>query len=258
MPLLEYVDFKEILEMYEVRKMSICQISEKLGTYPNRIRRKLMKNGIVLRDKSSAQELALKKGRAKHPTKGKHLSDETKLKLSESSAEVWKNLSIEALAKRKEVFAEKWKNRSKSTIVDMQKKAASAISNAGRKGSKIEHFLVAELPKYGYNILFHKKNLILNADLEPDLVIVDLKTVIEIDGPSHFLPIWGEETLNKKISADNEKNGLFLANGYFILRVKHLCKTLTSKKKRDLVKNVVESLKKIETLSTPKIIEIEV
>lgn len=252
------LDIQEILVEYIDKKKSICQIAEEMGTYTNAIRRKLIKHGTVLRDKSEAQELALKNGTAIHPTKGKNLTPETKLKLSESSAKVWKNLSETQLENRKAVFAEKWKNRSVDDIQNMQKKAAAAISNAGRKGSKIEHFLVAELPKYGYNILYHKKDLVLNEKLEPDLVITDLKTVIEIDGPSHFFPIWGEETLNKKIAADNEKNGLFLSNGFYILRVKHLCKTLTAKKKRDLVRDVVDSLKRIETLNTPQIIEIEV
>ena len=140
----------------------------------------------------------------------------------------------------------------------MQSKAASAISAAGRDGSKIEKFLIGELTKLGYNVLHHKKGLIANAELEPDIVVTDFKTVIEIDGPSHFFPIWGQETLNKKIAAGNEKNGLFLLNGFFILRVKHLCKTLTQKKKRDLLKEIIKSLDHIQTLQNPQIIEIEV
>lgn len=252
------MDIKYITKQYTEKMRSIGDIADELKTYPNKIRRILMREGITLRDKSEAQKLALENGNAVHPTKGKKMSDATKLKVSEKAAEVWKNLTPTELEARKEVLRERWSEKTEKEIKEMQSKAAAAISAAGRDGSKIELFLVSELTRLGYNVLSHKKGLILNTELEPDIVVTDYKTVIEIDGPSHFFPIWGQETLDKKIASDNEKNGLFLLNGFSILRVKHLCKTLTQKKKRDLLKAVIESLEKVNNLSVPKILEIEV
>lgn len=252
------MDVKTIVDLYVNKNWSIGQIAEEYDTYPNKVRRILIKAGIILRDKSEAQKLALEKGTAVHPTKGKKMSAETKLKVSEKASQVWKNLTPKELEARKKVLRERWNEKTEEEVREMQSKAAAAISTAGREGSKIEKFLVNELTKIGYNVLFHKKGIIANSELEPDIVVTDVKTVIEIDGPSHFFPIWGQETLDKKIASDNEKNGLFLLNGFYILRVKHLCKTLTQKKKRDLLSEIIVNLKKISSLTTPQIIEIEV
>ena len=71
---------KEINENYIIKQynknQSTYEIAESLGTYPNKIRRILVKNGINLRDRSSAQSLALDTGRHKHPTKGKLRTEE--------------------------------------------------------------------------------------------------------------------------------------------------------------------------------------
>jgi hypothetical protein len=76
---------------------SIGDIAKELDTYPNKVRRALKSHGIKLRDKGSAQAVALKKGRSSHPTKDKGHSEESKLKISESVAQNWENLSDEEL-----------------------------------------------------------------------------------------------------------------------------------------------------------------
>ena len=57
-------------------------------------------------------------------------------------------------------------------------------------------------------IEYHKKGIVPNSNLEVDIYLPEMGAAIEIDGPSHFLPIWGEEALSKTIKSDNEKNGL--------------------------------------------------
>jgi very-short-patch-repair endonuclease len=252
------MDTKKIIEAYVDKEQSIQQIAAEYNTYPNKIRRKLVKAGVKMRDKSEAQKLALAKGVSVHPTEGKGHSDKTKLKISEKSAEVWANLSSKELEERKDVLRESFLSRPKKDREAMQRKAASAVSESSRNGSKVELFLLEELPKNGYNILFHKKGLVANTELEPDLAIPNLRTVIEIDGPAHFFPIWGQEALDKRIKSDNEKNGLFLAKGWHVLRIKHLCKTFTAKKQRTLLAEVIKELKKIEQLTSPQIIEVTV
>ena len=87
-------DKKWCNKQYWTLERSIGDIAEELDTYPNKVRRALKKHGINLRDKGTAQAVALKKGRSSHPTKDKGHSEESKLKISESVAQSWENLSV--------------------------------------------------------------------------------------------------------------------------------------------------------------------
>ena len=138
--------------------------------------------------------------------------------------------------------------------------AIKAIQKAGKEGSKMEKFLSEALNERGYSVEFHKKDLIPTQNLEIDLYIPSLTTIIEIDGPSHFFPIWGEEKLQKQIIADNQKSGIILSKGYIIIRVKNLLDFVSLCKKEELINNVVAQLQSIERKFPPKskrFIEIE-
>ena len=89
-------------DAYNNKKMSWIQIATELNTYPNKIRREAKRLGIQSRTKSVAQKEALKEGRSLHPTKGKKLHENTKLKISESQGLIWDSLSIEERSKRSE------------------------------------------------------------------------------------------------------------------------------------------------------------
>ena len=104
----------------------------------------------------------------------------------------------------------------------------------------------------GYTVDFSQQKLNSNEKLEIDLYIPKLKTIIEIDGPSHFFPIWGEEKLQKQIKADLQKSGRILSRGYAIIRVKVIGKVnLVNKEK--LISNITQTLKSIEKNFPPKI-----
>ena len=89
----------------------------------------------------------------------------------------------------------------------------------------------------------HKK-IIPKENLEVDLYIPELNTIIEIDGPSHFFPIWGQEKLEKQMNADLRKSGTLLSKGYAILRVKSCGEESLSEKTR-LTNIVLEKIKDI-------------
>jgi very-short-patch-repair endonuclease len=133
----------------------------------------------------------------------------------------------------------------------MAKLATDAIRKAGKEGSKLEKFVMDKLVESGYTVDFHNKNLIPNEKLEIDLYIPKLKTIIEVDGPSHFLPIWGEEKLQKQIKADLQKSGRILSRGFAIIRVKAIANA-SLKKKENLIFNIVSTLKSIEEKFPPK------
>mgnify|MGYP001606126201 CR=1 FL=1 len=62
----------------------------------------------------------------------------------------------------------------------------------------------------GFAVQFHKQQLVSHEQLELDLYLPALGVAIEIDGPSHFLPIYGEDALMKTQLASQVKNGLLI------------------------------------------------
>ena len=73
---------KQIIEMYNDQNKSTYEIAKQLDTYPNKIRRTLIKNGYQLKDKSEAQKTALAEGRSSHPTKGRKRSNKERIKIN--------------------------------------------------------------------------------------------------------------------------------------------------------------------------------
>lgn len=251
---------KKISDLYDEGK-STYAIAETMGTYSNKIRRALKKLGKKMRSKSEAQSQAIAEGRHKHPTKGRKRTDEEKKKISEKVAENWEQMSDEEREKRCQRSKDQWDAMTKKEKDKFRDAAAKAVRVAAKEGSKLERYLRNTLPKHGYTVVFHKKKLVPNEKLEVDLYVPELKTVIEIDGPAHFFPIWGDENLQKHIAADAEKSGLLLSCGYVVLRVKHLSRSLSDKNKRDVRDAILKELEKIKNkfpTKTKRYIEIEV
>ena len=229
-------------KQYWTLERSVGDIAKELDTYPNKVRRALKSHGIKLRDKGSAQAVALKKGRSSHPTKDKGHSEEAKLKISESVAQNWENLSDEELESRRETARKQWANMSEEERIKIREAAVPGIKRASKEGSKLEKYIRNQLTESGYVIEYHKKGIIPNANLEVDIYLPEISTAIEIDGPSHFLPIWGEEALRKTVKSDNEKNGLLRYHGIVVLRVAQKRKTLSQKSMRDTWKAIEKEL----------------
>jgi very-short-patch-repair endonuclease len=243
---------EKIIDLYTKENKSTYEIADLFNTYPNKIRRILISSGIEIKDKSQAQKNALLKGTSKIPTQGLQRTKEEKLKISAGTKKAWDNLSEEEYNARVDKAKEKWKNMSDVEKANMLSSAIKAIQIAGKEGSKLEKYLKTELSKGGYKIEFHKKDLIVNHNLEIDIYVPRLKTIIEIDGPSHFLPIWGDEKLQKQIRADAHKTGLILSKGLAIIRVKHLSDTVSLSSKENLKNTLLDILNKIEHKFPPK------
>ncbi|MAR66721.1 MAG: hypothetical protein CL833_05650 [Crocinitomicaceae bacterium] len=251
---------KDIVDLYQSGSHSTYEIAERYNTYPNKIRRILVKNGVEMKTRSQAQKTALSKGRAKHPTKGNKRSKEERLKISSTVQKYWKNMSSEEYNRRCSEARQRWHSLDEVERARITSLAIEAVRKAGKEGSKMEKFLLQELTGLGYEVQFHKKNLIPNENLEIDLYIPSLKTIIEIDGPSHFLPIWGEEKLQKQIKSDDQKTGLVLSKGFVVLRVKNMLDFVSLASKEKLIKDVTEQLKIIANkfpAKSKRFIEIE-
>src|SRR5690554_4902899 len=98
---------EQVRKLYKEGK-SPYEIAEILGTYPNKIRRMLIKIGEPIRDKKEAQSNAIKQNRTKHPTKGKERSESVRRKISKSMYENWKDLPLEERKKRSITSKENW------------------------------------------------------------------------------------------------------------------------------------------------------
>ena len=129
--------------------------------------------------------------------------------------------------------------------IKLRESAIPGIKRASQEGSKLEKYIRDKLTKENYVIEYHKKGIVPNENLEVDIYLPELGTAIEIDGPSHFLPIWGDEALRKTIKSDNEKNGLLRYHGVMVLRVAQQKKTLSQKAMRDTWNSIKKELEVI-------------
>lgn len=240
---------------------SSYEIAEKLGTYSTKILRALKFLGAESRDYSTAQKNALKRGRSKIPTeKGTKLSEKHKELISEGRAQAWADMSEEERERLRNISREQWANMTDEEKHNLRTLAAKANRKAAVEGSKAEQYIRDELRALGWDVRFHERNLTVDQALEVDMFIADIKTAIEIDGPSHFLPIWGEDVLQRHQAADAKKNGLLLNEGYAVIRVKQLSKTLSQKKQREVLAAIVENLDRIKVEFPPegkRLIEVE-
>ena len=253
--------YKEyIIEQYVNEKKSTYEIAQDLKTYPNKIRRALNTLGVDLRDKSSAQTVAIESGIHDHPTRGKKRTEAEKVAISNGMATYWENMEEDERKRRSDLSKKQWAEMSEEDKANLRKLAAEAVRKASKEGSKIEKFIYEGLTKVGYDVIFHKRGLVANENLEVDLFIPAINTAIEIDGPAHFLPIWGEESLNRHIRADAQKAGLLMNRGFVILRVKNIIRNLSQKNMRETLAAIIVELKKIEKKfppATKRLIEIE-
>lgn len=232
--------------MYCEDQLSTYQIAKKLNTYPNKIRRILIKNNIQLKDKSEAQKNALSNGNSVIPTQGKKRTHAEKLKISKALKDRWSKIDESKYNKIVENAKCRWNGMSEQEKNNINQLAIKAIQRAGKEGSKLEKFIKHELSLAGFHVEIHKKNLIPNQNLEIDIYIPQLKTVIEIDGPSHFFPIWGEEKLQKQIKADQNKTGLILSKGFAIIRVKHMSDSICLIDRHKLKDKLIDMLHEFE------------
>ena len=236
---------KDIVKLYNSGNYSTYELAEKFETYPNKIRRILRKNGIALRSKSAAQKSALKKGRASHPTKGKTQSTATRRKISDSQGRIWDDMSDEDRQKRSDNGKDAWNKKSEEEKNQLIRKAQDAIRESSKIGSKMERFLLQRLTEEGFRVDFHKDHWLRNQQLQVDLFLPEFRAAIEVDGPSHFKPVWGMDNLIKNQRADRQKTGLILGSGLVMIRIKQE-KKLSQRYQREVENGLFKLLKRIK------------
>jgi len=236
---------KLLRELYVNREMSYPQIAEVVDSYAKKVSRDAKKLGIESRTLAEAQSLALKTGRRTHPTEGKGHSEESKLRISEKMASTWDQLTETEKEHRSQIGKDHWNSFSEEKKAEMRQAAGDAVRQASKDGSKLEKFIYETLTNAGIVVEFHKERMVVNQRLQVDLFLPELNTAIEVDGPSHFKPIWGQETLDRNRRADNQKAGLILAQGCCLIRLRQT-QSLSQHYKREVAKNLLEEVLKIK------------
>lgn len=238
-----------LYEEYIVKKRSVGDIATEHNTYANKIRRELIYYGIPLRDKSDAQSAAINSGRHKHPTKGTTRPDDVKSRIGKKVSVAWENAPESEKNRRSEAAKEQWENMSAEEKQQLRTKAARAVRESGQIGSKMERYLLAKFQSIGTPIEAHKNDLTPYTKLVVDLYFPTYNTVVEIDGPAHYLDIWGAEALARQQKDDMTKNGILTSNGFYVLRVKILRKNISKVFQEEVFEKLDAKLKEIALFS---------
>ena len=232
-------------KMYNIENKSFKEIADTYGTYPNKIRRDAQKFGLKVRSKSEAQKLALTTGKHKHPTKGTKRDEKTKSKIGNSVMKSWDNLDEDKLNKRKQKAKDNWNKLSEEEKQSRLQEANIGVRKSSKLGSKLERYLLESLVENGYKVIPHKEQLLTNTKLHIDLFLPKDNIAIEVDGPSHFQPVWGEETLKRNQEYDNKKTGLLIGKGINFIRIKQ--KKDFSKSRANVIFNrLMEAIEQIK------------
>jgi very-short-patch-repair endonuclease len=250
---------KLITKHYTNAKQSFPEIAEQYGTYPNKLRRDAIKFGIRTRNLSEAQKTAMSSGRNKHPTKDKKHTAETKAKMGLSHYKSRKSESKEKRKQRSENGKKQWRSMSDIEKSNLQQSANQAIRNTSKTGSKLEKYLLRKLIESGYKPEFHKEQILSNTKLQIDIFVTDANTAIEVDGPSHFKAVWGNESLQRNQKYDQNKNGLIIGKGMRLIRIKQLNDYSDTRAKLifDKLNNLLQGIKNNTVAGSQKILYIE-
>jgi very-short-patch-repair endonuclease len=211
----------DILQNHYIEEQkSFKDIADMYNTYPNKIRRDAQKIGLPIRNKSEAQKNALETGKHKHPTKGQTRSEETKEKIGLSIMNSWENMSKSELKRRSELAKLNWEKLPEEVKKNRLQSANAAVRETSKLGSKLERYLLENLLSNGIKTEPHKEQMLSNTKLHIDLFLPELNIAIEVDGPSHFEPVWGAEALKRNQNYDRKKTGLLIGKGVNLIRVK--------------------------------------
>jgi len=240
---------------YIKEQKSFQAIAKEYGTYPNRILRDAKKLNIPIRSKSQAQKNAISSGIHKHPTKGRKRSESEKINIGSGVMKNWSNADPKRLAQKKASAKMLWDKKTDEEKNNMLSKANMAVRQSSKIGSKMEHYILNFLIENNYKVDFHKEQILANTRLQIDLFLPKMNIAIEVDGPSHFAPVWGEEVLSRNIAYDKKKSGLIVGKGYRLVRIKQ--KKDFSKSRASMVCDKLKSVLENINQTSSKIIEIE-
>jgi len=216
------INEEDVRRLYQDQGLSLRKVASSLEVSLATLSRFMTKHGIAKRDKATAQKNFLKTN--DHQMKGRNHSEETKKKISHGLGEFWEGLSEEEVEAYKKLmgsgWVRKWEGMSEQERKVTMEGLAAQAKNAQGQGSRLERFIAEQLRLRGYVVEERSTNYTAGKDFEIDLGLPSQGIAIEVDGPTHFLPIHGEEALKKQQERDGRKDQNVLSNGMNMLRVR--------------------------------------
>jgi very-short-patch-repair endonuclease len=219
---------------------STSELGKEYNTDPTTIRRIIVRAGHKLRSRSEAQALAIKQGKCPHNNQPKH-TEESRQRIGDKASARWKNLSNKEKDKIREEKRSQWNSMHDLDKESMLRKAGEANLRAAKMGSKLEQYLITGLIPC-YKVQPHAEFLIENEQMHIDILLPDVKIAIEVDGPTHFKPLYGEERLQRVQEKDNRKNGMLVQNGYKVIRLRNHFKHESDVKRRQLLQTLLNAI----------------
>ena len=159
--------------------------------------------------------------------KGRPRSQEEKIKIGKTVSTKWKASSDERKELHSKRAKDNWEKLTAEEKADFRSKSAKAVRATRSYGSKLERYILGKLRKDGWKIHFHTNHFLPTGKLEMDIFVEDIKTLVEIDGISHYEPIHGQDSLDRAKYNDNLKNAMATQNGYNVIRVRCTPKKVT-------------------------------
>lgn len=208
-------------EEFVNKQRSTSDIAKELGLFPMQVRRACKKMGFALRDKSAAQSLNLQHNG--HPLEGTTRSEAEKEKISMGIQSHWESLSAADRETKKEEVSQRIKNSWAAKDDDDKKETIKKLNTnknkASREGSKLERMIIAELEKHGIHAESRATHYVSEEKFEIDIAIYKEGLAIEVDGPTHWDPIYGEENLAKVKEKDGRKDLMLNGLNWKVLRL---------------------------------------
>ena len=222
------IDMSAVRRCIEVEKLSTYGTADKLGCNQSHVVRLIAKfnkenpsNPIKKRTKSEAQKNYIKRT-GTHQRSGTTHTDEAKEQISDSMKDVYDGpRGDEIREKISQQRQEEWANMSsadKAEILETLKSSSRAKAMSG-EGSNFENFLAEKLDEYGYIVEVRTKSYTPGQRFHVDIALPNEKIIVEVDGPTHWSPIYGDDELRKVEEKDKLKDNTLTAVGWNVLRV---------------------------------------
>ena len=216
------INEEDVRNLYIDKGFSMRGVAKKVGVPLATLSRFMRKCGIIMRTKEQAQKNYLKDHN--HQMTGRKHSDETKKKISHSLGDFWDGLNDKERAEFKRQIGSGWRRKWESMSKVEQKATMERLSLQAKqsqgKGSRLERFIAEELRGRGYLVEERSIHYTAGKDFEVDLALPNEMVALEVDGPTHFLPIYGKEHLEQQQDRDDRKDNMINAIGYSVLRVR--------------------------------------
>ncbi len=238
------INEQQIRRLYLDEGLSMRKIAVETNIPLATLSRFMKKYGIASRDKAQAQMNYLKDH--DHQMSGRQHTDETKKKISHSLGTFWDSLSIDEREEVKRKIGSAWKRKWAAMSEQERKLTMESLTSKAREaqggGSRLERFIATELRKRGYIIEERSTNYTAGKNFEVDLALPKEMIAIEVDGPTHFLAIYGEEHLEQQQERDARKDEMINAIGYNVLRIQDNNGPL-SQLRIDKIEQAIEEIK---------------